>query len=202
MIGMVKKLVLQNHLQVRHLPTLSHTSILCKLTKLFICEKAYGEITQTISAQRFPICENNIPHKRLSTPKRHHKTFMHLKSLTGKIYPNHALLRSSHHTLYYPCITPANISYARATLSLSENLHLQKEVLLIHNNSFYIRKLFFSVIGRVRKRNIIVRCRHTNSQTSILNERHLLLVFFSSAIFKCRQLLFICEKHYAGIPNN
>lgn len=104
--------------------------------------------------------------------------------------------------LYYSYTISANISYARATLSLSENLHLQKEVLLIHNNSFYIRKLFFSVIGRVRKRNIIVRCRHTNSQTSILNERHLLFVFFSSAIFKCRQLLFICEKHYAGIPNN
>lgn len=88
------------------------------------------------------ICENNPLCNPSNFLKGITSLICALKVYTGKIYPNHALLRSYHRTLYYPCITPANIPYARATLSLSENLHLQKEVLLIHNNSFYIHKLF------------------------------------------------------------
>lgn len=68
MIGVMKNELYESVCEQDDHPQFPHMSILCEPAK-------------------FLICETNTPHKRLSTPKRHHKTSMHLKPLTGKIHP-------------------------------------------------------------------------------------------------------------------
>ena len=137
----------------------SHTSILCELIKLFICEKAHGEITQTISAQQFPICKNNIPHKRLSTLKRHHKTSARLKPHAGKIYPNHSPLNSSSHT---PILSMYHLSHYSICVSLSfitRNFSSAKNekpiCLTIIKNTLYTQAILKMIGGVKRQRHEI-----------------------------------------------
>ena len=121
--------------------TKSHTSILDEcpyLRKLFICENIQGRPCNQLSCNDFSsakiiwlvtILISQQTSRVSYTPQR--LTQRRFIPITSHLYP-----------VGYLYIISANIPYARVTLSLSENLHLQKEVLLIRNNSFYIHKLF------------------------------------------------------------
>lgn len=113
------------------------------------------------------MCENYLAYKPLNYPVGH---ICHLRSLNlpreGIFHPiTHAI--SNKYTVCIPIIRLL-ISHMREQPFLCLKIFIYKRGITNSQQQFLYTQIIFSVIGRVRKRNIIVRRRYTNSQTSIL----------------------------------
>lgn len=118
----------------------------------------------------FPICENNILHKRLSIPKRYHKTSTHLKPHAGKIYPNHSPLKSSSHT---PILSMYHLSHyticeSHSFITRNSSSVKNEKDTNISEQSLYTQTTL-SMIGEVRENPFGHTCGFAHKYSKSIN---------------------------------